>query len=198
MAKYFPLSPYESVVQTMDAFILAHHAAISALMLREFQGSEFQRIREMNLSIPVEPGGFYQGMINVNVINEKFSTINMGIGKDLRYPNVDNPSREINGEWFKANFFDERDRLKIQLSFKQFTNENFALSNVTFSSRYVVIPSDPNPWDASQMTREDTSLQWGDPAMVLATRKFFAYVKPLIEGWTPSVGDITSQTIIQF
>ena len=198
MAKYFPLSPYADIVTTMDLFIQTHHAAITALMVRKYENSDFQRIREMNLSLPVEPGGFYQGMINVNVINEKFAASNLGISKQLRFENVNNPSREINGEWFEANFFDPRDRLKIQLSFKQFTNENFALSNITYSSRYLIIPDDPDPWEAAKITREDTSLMWSDPAMVLATRKFFAYVKPLIESWTPDIPNITSQTIAQF
>lgn len=204
MAKYIPLSPYADVVNAMNAFLQTHHVAISQLMLREYQDSEFQRIREMNLSLPIEPDDFYQGMINVNVVNEKFASSNLTIGKELRFDNVNNPSREINGEWFKTNFFDTRERLKIQISFKQFTNENFALADVTFSSRYLVIPANPvdpldtSVWDNAKMTREDTSPMWNDPAMVLALRKFFAYVKPIMEGWTPSETNITSQTIAQF
>ena len=198
MAKYFPLSPYADVVQTMDAFIQTHHAALSALMIREYKGSEFQRLREMNLTIAVETDGRYLGMINVNIINEKFSASNLGVGKELRFENVDNPSREINGEWFKANFFDERDRLKIQLSFKQFVTDTIGLPNVTFSSRYLVIPSDAIPFEAGKLSREDTSPFWDDPAMVLAGRKFFAIVKPLMEAWTPSIDDITTQIVAQF
>ena len=50
MTRYVPLNPFENIVQKLNTFLQTHHAALSALMLREYEGSPEQRLREMNIS----------------------------------------------------------------------------------------------------------------------------------------------------
>ena len=195
MTKYVKLNPFENIVQKLDSFLETHHAAISALMLREYENSPEQRLREMNLSKTVLEETRYVGIININIINEKFATTNLKTTKQRRYPNLDNFAQEVNSDWFKQEYIDPREHLKIQLSFKQFRTDNLGISDVTYSTRVELYPEETNPWEAARLTREDTSFLWDDPSMVLAIRQFFGVVSPVLDTWTPDVTDVTTQTL---
>ena len=195
MTRYVPLNPFENIVQKLDGFLETHHDALTTLMLREYENKPEQRLREMNLSKVVLEETRYVGLININIINEKFATSNLKTTKERRYPNVDNTAHEVNSDWFKQDYNDPREQLKIQLSFKQFRTDNLGICDVTYSTRVVLFPEDTNPWEAAKLSREDTAHLWNDPAMVLAIRQFYAIVEPVLDAWTPSTTDVTTQTV---
>lgn len=195
MTRYVPLNPFENIVQKLNTFLQTHHAALSALMLREYEGKPEQRLREMNLSKEVLEETRYVGLININIINEKFAASNLKTTKERRFPNIDNTAHEVNSDWFKQEYNDPREQLKIQLSFKQFRTDNLGICDVSYSTRVVVFPAEANPWETARLTREDTAHLWNDPAMVLAIRQFYAIVEPVLDAWTPAIGDITTQTV---
>ena len=195
MTRYVPLNPFENIVQKLNTFLQTHHAALSALMLREYEGKPEQRLREMNISKVILVETRYVGLININIINEKFAASNLKTTKERRFPNVDNTAHEVNSDWFKQEYNDPREQLKIQLSFKQFRTDNLGICDVSYSTRVVVFPSEANPWETARLTREDTAHLWNDPAMVLAIRQFYAIVEPVLDAWTPAIGDITTQTV---
>ena len=195
MTRYIPLNPFENIVQKLSTFLQTHHVALSTLMLREYEGKAEQRLREMNLSKEVLEETRYVGLININIINEKFAASNLKTTKERRFPNIDNTAHEVNSDWFKQEYNDPREQLKIQLSFKQFRTDNLGISDVTYSTRVVLFPEDANPWEAAKLSREDTAHLWNDPAMVLAIRQFYAIVEPVLDAWTPTIADITTQTV---
>ena len=104
-------------------------------------------------------------------------------------------SYKLNGSPNKQDYNDSREQLKIQLSFKQFRTDNLGICDVTYSTRVVLFPGDTNPWEAAKLSREDTAHLWNDPAMVLAIRQFYAIVEPVLDAWTPSTTDVTTQTV---
>ena len=195
MTRYVPLNPFENIVQKLNTFLQTHHATLSALMLREYEGKPEQRLREMNISKVILEETRYVGIININIINEKFAASNLKTTKERRFPNVDNTAHEVNSDWFKQEYNDPREQLKIQLSFKQFRTDNLGICDVSYSTHVVVFPAEANPWETARLTREDTAHLWNDPAMVLAIRQFYAIVEPVLDAWTPAIGDITTQTV---
>ena len=195
MTRYVPLNPFENIVQKLNTFLQTHHATLSTLMLREYEGKPEQRLREMNISKVILEETRYVGIININIINEKFAASNLKTTKERRFPNVDNAAHEVNSDWFKQEYNDPREQLKIQLSFKQFRTDNLGICDVSYSTRVVVFPAEANPWETARLTREDTAHLWNDPAMVLAIRQFYAIVEPVLDAWTPAIGDITTQTV---
>ena len=195
MSRYIPLSPFENITQSLQTFLQTHHATISSLMLREYLGDPDQRLREMNLSKIVLEGTRYVGIININIINEKFGTANLKTTKERRWGNVENFPQEVSPGWFKQDFHDPREHLKIQLSFKQFRTDNLGISDVVFSTRIELFPEEASPWNAARLTREDTAHLWNDPTVVLAIRQFYTVVEPILNSWVPAAADVTTQTL---
>ena len=194
MAKYVQLNPFEDIVNGLNTFMQSQLTNISNLMKREYEASPDQRIRSMDLSYPLKINGMLIGMINISILNRKYEVSNFITTKDRRYNTVNANGQEVNGEWFTTKFHDNKERFFIQLSFRQFRSHAIGLADVVYSSRFEHI--DGEPWTTTVKTKEDTAHMWNDPAQVLSIKDFYdSVVSPELTGWTPTVDDITQQTI---
>lgn len=196
MSNFIQLNPYEGIVQALETFVETHIEDLSDLMLRPYQSNPDQRIREMNISKEVlDANGLYIGLVNINILNEKFKANNLITTKTRRFSNLDNSAQEVTPEWFKQKFVDDREFLAFQISFKQFRSSALGLGDLTYSTRYWHIVDEP--WGVTRLSREDTSHMWNDPAIVLGTRSFFTqHIETILTSWTPDIVDITQQTVI--
>ena len=194
MAKFVRLSPYKTIIETVDAFFRRVHPTIGTLALRTdpvYKGY----VREINFAKLIKLNDLGCGMINIHILNNKFSTINT---KTIRVkPLFESEFCEnvVSPEFFETDFVDEADNLEIRISFTQFESKALALSPVKFSAIYHTQKGDNDAIEKAVKRKECISYLWEDPAMVISTKDFFSLVKPILDAWVPAIEDITGETL---
>lgn len=194
MAKFVRLSPYKTIIETMDAFFRRVHPTIETLALRTdpvYKG----HVREINFAKLIKLNDLGCGMINVHILNNKFSTLNTKTNRLKPLFESEFCENVVSPEFFETDFVDEADNLEIRISFTQFESKALALSPVKFSAIYHTQKGDNDAIEKAVKRKECISYLWEDPAMVISTKDFFSLVKPILDAWVPAIEDITGETL---
>lgn len=189
------LNPYQLINDEIDAWITANYDTIKTLALRNSPTGA--NTREINLSKPILANTALIGMVNVNVINEKYDTRNLKTDTlNIRNLADKSPGELVNAESFKEKFIDAADYLVLRFTIKQFASDAMGKASVTMSMVYRFNVARTDALDVGIASKKATSNLWEDPAMVLATRYFFTgFAKPVMDTWVPTPADVTGLVV---
>mgnify|MGYP003603886131 FL=1 len=197
MANYIELNPYAEIDAAVNQFITDKWAAIKTLTLRE-NPLKLGRIREVAYTKEIlNAEGMIVGYINCHLLNDKYAQTNFHTDMNKRRHPEDNTAGQlVNTGFFKEHVIDETNRITMRLTFKQYQTKAIGLSDVTLST---VFKFNDKPTEIESAIRQKvaTSLLWKDPGYVIATKKFFAEVQATLTAWTPTIEDVTIQTLCQ-
>ena len=194
MARFVRLSPYKTIINSMDEFFRRIHPTIEALALRTdpvYKG----KIREINFAKIIKLNSYNYGMVNIHILNHKYSTHNTKTNRLKPLFESEFCETVVGPEFFETDFVDEADSLEIRVSFVQFESEALAKSPVKFSAIYHTTAGDTDAIEKAVKRKECISYLWEDPAMVISTKDFFSLVKPILDTWVPVIEDITGTTL---
>lgn len=197
-----PLNPYKDHHQVFENFLENNLEKIVELALREHPQLK-GIIREMNISKALLTNGIFTGMINIHVLNDKFSTHNRTTTQQLKEHVLTETSGQYNAGAFIERFHDERNRLQIQLTAKQFNIPFLGLHDMVFSYRLDVDAdaivdqslTAADVIDQNPHTGATTSTLWQNPFNVLGNRIFLQAAQAEMTTWVINESDITQQTL---
>ena len=194
MAKFVKLGPYKTIIESVDAFFKRVYPTIETLAGRTdpvYKG----KLREINFAKLIKHNNLGCGMINIHILNNKYSTHNTKTNRLKPLFKSEFCENVVSPEFFETDFIDEATQLEIRVSFTQFESKALALSPVKFSAIYNTQQGDKETVDKAIKSKEAISYLCEDPAMVLSTRDFFVLVKPILESWVPAADDVTGETL---